>query len=162
MKKTFFLLSIVLVLVFCGSPRAELIDRVCAFVDNDAITLGEFLKNYEETRARIPDITKEEVLNTMINRILLRRAALAMKIAGTDEDRIIAEYIDLKVRSYVIIKEEAIEHFYNENKGDFAGAGIADVRADIEKLLTEKEVNARLISLLAELRKQAYVKIQPE
>lgn len=161
MKK--IVLSIIFVLtVFCSSLRAELIDRVCAFVDNDAITLSEFTKSYNETKARIPGVTKEDVLNTMINRILLKRAALSMKIAGTDEDRIITEYIELKVRSYVLIREEDIESYYNNNRNEFAGADIADVRADIEKFLTEQKVNSRLTALLSELRKQAYVKIQAE
>ncbi|MEO5360854.1 MAG: SurA N-terminal domain-containing protein [Nitrospirota bacterium] len=161
MKKIY--LTIVLILtILCGSPQAELIDRVCAFVDNDAITFSEFIKTYNDTKARIPNITKDEVLNTMVNRVLLKRAASAMKIIGTDEDKIITEYIDLKVRSYVIIKEEDIEGFYNRHKKEFAGADIADVRADIEKLLTEEDVNTRLTALLTELRKQAYVKVQAE
>ncbi|MBF0318601.1 MAG: hypothetical protein HQL01_02180, partial [Nitrospirae bacterium] len=135
MRKTILLSALTLLIfhtlaLFCGSPQAGLIDRVCAFVDNDAITLGEFQEVYTQTKAKVPSITKEEVLTTMINRILLKRAALAMKISGTDEDQIIAEYIDLKVRSYVIIKEEEIEGFYNENKKEFAGAGIGDVRAE--------------------------------
>ncbi|WP_420263698.1 hypothetical protein [Candidatus Magnetominusculus dajiuhuensis] len=162
MKKTFLISIILTVTVFSGIGEAELIDHVCAFVDNDAITLSELTKSYNETRAKIETVTKEEVLNTMINRILLKRAALSMKIIGTDEDRIIAEYIDLKVRSYVIIKEEDIENFYNKNKKEFVGADISDVKADIEKLLTEQEVNTRLAALLSELRKQAYVKIQLE
>lgn len=148
--------------VFCGSLWAEVLDRVCAFVDNDAITLSEFEKTYNETKAKIPTITKDEVLNIMINRILLKRAAVAMRIMGTDEDKIIAEYIDLKVRSYVIIKEEAIEVYYNQHKQELAGADISDVRGDIEKLLIEEDVNARLKALLADLRKQAYVKLQAE
>ncbi|MBF0557048.1 MAG: hypothetical protein HQK96_21240 [Nitrospirae bacterium] len=166
MKKIFLISIILTFTILSGIPggmvQAELIDHVCAFVDNDAITLSELTKSYNETRAKIPKVTKDEVLNTMINRILLKRAALSMKIAGTDEDRIIAEYIDLKVRSYVIIKEEDIEDFYSKNKKEFAGADISDVKSDIEKLLTEQEVNTRLAALLSELRKQAYVKIQLE
>ncbi|MCG6552719.1 MAG: hypothetical protein L7F77_10355 [Candidatus Magnetominusculus sp. LBB02] len=161
MKRTMLATALLLVML-TSAVEAGMIDRVCAFVDNDAITLSELMHTYNKTKGKIPNITKEEVLNTMINRILLKRAALSMKIVGTDEDKIIAEYIDLKVRSYVIIKEEDVEDFYNKHRKDFGGATVSEVRADIEKLLIEQDVNARLTALLSELRKQAYVKIQAE
>lgn len=50
-------------------------DRVVAFVDDNAITLSELEVMYSVTKKITPDTSKEDVLNTMVNRLLLLREA---------------------------------------------------------------------------------------
>ncbi len=69
----FFLLFVLLIGHACEAEGFS--DRVAAFVDEDSITASELQEQYMETLKMTPDITKEEVLNTMINRILILREA---------------------------------------------------------------------------------------
>jgi len=141
--------------------RAEVVlrDWVVAFVDNEAITNSEWQEQYRETLKITPDISREEVLNTMINRILILREAKKYRIEGPSPDTVIKEYIDLKERPFIRVPETEIEKYFKENSSMFSGKGFEDVRDDIEQYLIEKELNVRLKKTLGELRKTAYIKI---
>jgi hypothetical protein len=147
-------------LLFAPSSRAAIFDRVVAFVDDRAITLSEFREQYARTRAVVPDISEEEVIDTMVNRLLMLREARQYRIEAPTEDEVIREFIDLKVRAFITVGENEIETFYEENKEQFAGRGLESARGEIEQYLTEKELNTKLKTMLAELRKKAYIKVQ--
>lgn len=142
--------------------EAEIFDRVVAFVDDQAITLSELQEQFGRTKKLTPDITEEEVLNTMINRLLLLREAKKYNIEAPSKEEILNEYIDLKVRAFIRVSDNDIEEFYADNKDKFAGRGYEEVREEIEKYLSERALNTRLKETLKELRKKAYVKIQLE
>ena len=156
-------LMLVLQFLFLSShfslASAELIDRVVAFVNDRAITLSELKETYERTRKLQPDITMEEVLNTMVNRLLLLNDARRLKIEAKSDDEILNEYEELKVRALVRVREEDIENYYKKNEKEFGGAPYESVRGKIEALLTEKQTNELLKKQIAELRSKAYVKI---
>ncbi|MBF0344719.1 MAG: hypothetical protein HQL06_10870 [Nitrospirae bacterium] len=151
--------------LFIAEPVAaqpRLMDRVVAFVDETAITLSEFNKVYKKAQKAAPGVSEEEVIRGMINRLLLKKEALKLRLSVKD-DELINQYIDLRIKSFVIIKNEDIERYYNENKNNgFKGIELEDARDSIERLLIEIEVNRRLDSSLMELWKKAYIKIQLE
>jgi len=140
--------------------EAEIFDRVVAFVNDQAITLSELQEQYDSAKKLTPDITQEGVLNTMINRLLLLSEAKKYSIEAPTKEEMLNEYIDLKVRAFITVSEKDIEMFYADNKDNFIGKDFEDVREEIEKYLTEKELNTRLKEALKELRKNAYIKIQ--
>ncbi|GAB4416254.1 MAG: hypothetical protein OHK0032_12350 [Thermodesulfovibrionales bacterium] len=144
------------VTAFC---YAELIDRVVAFVDDRAITLSEFEETCEKTKKVRPEISKEEVLNTMINRILMLNEAKKLKFEAKTDDELIKEYIEMKVKAFIRVSEEEIEEFYNRNISEFKGAGYEAVRDKIEEYLSEREINRLLKRHIEELRARAYIKI---
>jgi hypothetical protein len=154
------LITCLLFFALCSSIFAEIRDRVVAFVDNDAITLSELEAKYEETLKVTPAITKEEVLTTMVNRLLLIDEARKMRLEASTEDALLKEYIDLKIRSFIRIKEEEVTDFYKKHINEFQGKELDDVRDNIEKYLTEKEVNERLKSHINELREKSCVRMQ--
>jgi hypothetical protein len=137
-----------------------LIDRVVAFVDDQAITLSEFHEQYKNTLKLTPDISEEDVLNTMINRKLILRDARRNRIESPSEEEIMRDYIDLKIRAFINVSEAEIDGFYRKNINEFSGNNYEDVREEIEKYLIEIDLNERLRELLKELRKNAYIKIQ--
>jgi hypothetical protein len=156
----FTLFFFIVHLLFCISgAKAELIDRVVAFVDNTAITLSELKETYEKTRKVQPDISMAEVLNTLINRILVLNDARRLKMEAKTDDELFNEYIELKVKAIIRIKEKEIEDYYKQNEQQFKGAPLESVRDKIEEYLTEKEINRLLKKQIAELREKAYVKI---
>jgi SurA-like N-terminal domain len=138
----------------------EIFDRVVAFVNNQAITLSEFQEQYRNTLKIAPDVTDNDVINTMINRLLLLDEARKYRIEAPTKDEMVKEYIDLKVRAFITVDEQEIEAFYEKNRSRFAGKAYEDVRGEIENYLTEKKLNERLTETLADLRKKAYIKIQ--
>jgi hypothetical protein len=140
--------------------NADYRDHVVAYVDNDVITLSELEERYAHTLEIAPDITKDEVLHTMVNRLLLLREAKKIKLEAPSEDALIKEYIDLKVKAFIRIKEEEIVDFYNQNKEKFQEKELETVREDIETVLTEKALNEHLKSHIEDLKEKARVKIQ--
>ncbi|KJR41918.1 hypothetical protein MCHI_002184, partial [Candidatus Magnetoovum chiemensis] len=141
--------------VYCD----ELIDGVAAFVGNEAITISELDIEFNEKKEKYSDITKMEVINTMINRSLFLKEAKKLMITGKDDEDIINQFIDIKVRSFITIKGEEIEDYYNKNKNDFLNVTIEDARNLIERYLVEEQTNKRLKILVEALKKQSYIKI---
>ena len=158
----FFMLFVTLLLsfAFCPSLFAGIKDRIVAFVGNDAITLSELEKTFTDTLRITPNVTKDEVLNTMVNRLLLLREAKKIKLEAPSEDELLREYTDLKIRAFIRIREEELTDFYDKHLSDFQGKEFESVRDEIESYLTEKELNQHLKSHINELREKACIKIQ--
>lgn len=162
LRITHYALLITLLLLFAlgSSPFAMIKDHVVAFVDNTAITLSEFEEEYSKAQKVTPGITKEEVLNAMINRVLLLREAKKIRLSEHSDDELLKEYIDLKLRTFVKIKEKDVLDYYETHSKDFQGKALEDVREEIENYLTEAELNRLLKKHIEELRKKAYIGIQ--
>jgi hypothetical protein len=149
------------VLFFPGSAfPAGIQDRVVAFVDNTAITLSDLEAKYAETQKASPNITKGEVLATMVNRALLLREAKRFRLEAPSEEELLKEYIDLKIRAFIRIRDQEIADFYQQHLIDFQGKELDEVRDQIETYLTENELNQRLKSHISELRQTSCVKEQ--
>jgi len=159
-KVRLFLGCAVLLVINLPFVSAEVLDRVAAFVDDKAITLSELDDNYKAAAKLRPDIKKEEVLNTKINRMLLLREAKKLRIEGANPDEVIKEYIELKLKTFIKITEDDLREFYDKNRKEFGKAEFDDAREKIEEYLVEKEVNIRLKKHIEDLRSKAYIKIQ--
>ncbi len=155
-------------LIFCCLTMAhssELLEATVATVEDDVITLSEFNERYEVMKRSFPDISKKEVLEMIINRLLLLREARLSRIAESrglshaEEDRIIEEYIDIKIRSSIRISEEEIHKYYETHKVEFRDIPFQDVAEKIEVLLIEKRTNELLKEHIEELKKKAYIVI---
>ena len=157
-----FSFSLYFLLFTCPLYAEGINDRVVAYVDTTAITLSELETRYIDTRKVTPDITREEVLNTMINRVLLLREARKLRLEAPSEDELLKEYIDLKVRTLIRVKEEDIQDFYDKHKDEFEGKDLEDVRDTIENYLVEHQLNEQLKAHISELRKNTCVKVQLE
>ena len=160
----YYLLVIVFLLItnHYSLSTASIKDRVVASVDNTAITLSEFEEEYSKSLKANPDATKEEVLNAMINRVLLLREAKKIRLEEPSDDELLKEYVDLKLRTFIKIKEKDISDFYQYHITDFQGKEFESVREEIEKYLVEAELNSLLKAHIEELRKKAYIRIQLE
>lgn len=154
------LYSSLLLILLATVCRAEVIDRVVAYVDDTAITLAEFQRNYARMREAVGTAGKEEALNSMINSLLLLKEARKMRLEAPSKDELLREYVDIKIRAAVIIKEEDIERFYRDHINDFNGKDYVLVRDEIEKYLFELETNRLLKRHLEDLRSRAEIKMQ--
>lgn len=155
-----FILALVMLFnLFSSSLFAEeLIDRVVAYVDNYVITMRDFIVFSEKMKKIFPDMKNEEIVETMINRILLLKKAKEYFSEGA-EDELINNYIDLKIKSTIIISENQLRNYYENNKDRFKNVPYSLIRDQIEKYLFEEELNNRLKEHIKELRKTSEIKI---
>jgi len=160
-KKYHLLFIVFLLITNCYSlSTASINDRVVAFVDNTAITLSEFEETYSKALKATPEITKEEVLNAMINRVLLLREAKKIRLEATTADELLKEYVDFRIKPFIKITEAEALDFYKKHSEDFKGKTFEAAREEIESYLTEAELNRLLKTHIEELRKKAYIRIQ--
>lgn len=155
----FILVLVMLFSIFFSiTLYAETINRVIAYVDNIAITLEDFRLELSKVKEKIPDINNEEILGILINRTILLKKARELFVEGSEED-IINSYVDLKIKSSIIISENQIRQYYEDNKSKMENKPYISVRNDIEKYLFEKEFNKKLKEHIEELKEISDIKI---
>lgn len=159
------------------SSHSEVLDRVVAIVDDEVVMFSEFNEAFQRALDSGIEVTQEEVLNGLINRILLLKQAkkyhrehIFAARTREDGDIFINEYIEKRLKAFIRIPFDEIELFYKENEEFFSPQRIPkgrnnnndfyDVRDEIEAYLTEEELNKRLIRHIEELRDKAYIRIQ--
>jgi parvulin-like peptidyl-prolyl isomerase len=148
-----------------SSASAKILDRVVAIVDDEAVLLSELQDSYSKAMDLGADITQEEILDALINRLLLLKQAkkfIQVNQSVRDDNILIYEYINKRLKTFIHIPFEEIESFYVQNQESFKGKDFYDVRDEIEKYLVEKETNMILIKHIEELKKKAYIRLQLE
>jgi len=155
-----FILVLVMLfnIILASICYCEIVDRILAYVENQAITLRDFELFSTDIKKRIPDIKNDEIVELLINRTLLIRKAKEIYFEGKDEE-IINNYIDLKIRSKIIVPESKIRDYYEEHKNIFKDKAYSSVRDEIEKYLFERELNIKLKKHIKELRETSEIKI---
>jgi hypothetical protein len=156
----FAFLTIFLCLLLSSLCYAEVIDRVVAYVDDAAITLSDFREMQKAMKKALPSITDEDVLNSMINSLILLKEGRRMRLEAPSKDEIVRAYIEIRIKSPLIVKEVEIEKFYREHREEFKEKEYIAVRDEIERYLFELETNRQLKRHLEELKANASVKIQ--
>ncbi len=177
-KKIFFIFLLVTChLSLLTAVSAGVLDRVVAIVDDEVVLLSEFEATLQRALSSGMMVTHEEVLDGLINRILLLKQAKKIKrvhIFATrtrrDDNMLINEYIEKRIKGVIRIPFEESKLFYEENREFFssqpgdAGADSSrdfyEVRDAIEIYLIEKEFNRKLNSYINELREKAFIRIQ--
>jgi hypothetical protein len=159
--KTIIALSI-LGLVTLSMGSAEVLDKVVAFVDDEAITLSELEAAHASALKRKPGSTRQEVLLRMINRYILLREARRLRLEAPDEDTLIEEYVSLRVTAFLTIDEKDVKEFYGKNRKEFPGKRFPEVKDRIRKYLHQEEVNRMLKRHVEELKSKSEIKILPE
>lgn len=144
---------------FLSCANGEIIDRVVASVNDTAITLSELREKHAAMRKSIPALTENEALQSMIHAQLLLEKARHMRIEGDTPDELIATYIDLKIRTSVVVQEDAILSYYRENREKLGGVEFRLVREEIEKYLTEQETTRLLKEHIQRLREVADITV---
>jgi parvulin-like peptidyl-prolyl isomerase len=146
--------------------NAELLDRVVAVVNDEIILFSEVEEAFQEAKDVALEVTREEVLDGLINRILLLNQAKNIKrkhvysVKTEREDNIlINEYVEKRLKAFIRIPYTELELFYQENK-EFFTDDFLEVRDEIEAYLIEIELNKRLGEHLEKLREEAYIRVQ--
>lgn len=146
--------------------HAEVLERIVAIVNNKVILLSEYEEALEAAGKSDQKVTEDAVLDEMINRILILEQAkrLSLGISDTvenvDDDRLIKEYIDRRIKAFIHIPIDEIESDYKNNRGSFAEREFYEVKDEIEDYLVERALKRKIAEHVEELRMKAYIRIQ--
>jgi hypothetical protein len=102
-------------LLFSAFSYAEVIDRVVAIVDDEALMLSEFNKAYQDAQHSGITMNEREVLEGLINRaLLLKQARKFVSVIQTvkNENELISKYIEKRLKAFIRIPVDDIEYFY--------------------------------------------------
>ncbi|GBE02411.1 chaperone SurA [bacterium BMS3Bbin06] len=164
--KGVFLLSALICILLAGvgffrppDISAEIVDRVVAFINNEAITQSEFRDYLRDVKKVTPDITETEAIETLINKKLILMQARKLRIKGASDDEVIRKYISIKIRAFVKVTEDDTRTFYEQNLKRFRGVSFQQIKDEIERLLIERRVNRALKKYIEELRRKAYIRV---
>jgi hypothetical protein len=138
---------------------AELVDKIIASVDDTAITHRELENTREEFLSSGIRISPERTLDIMIDRLLMLREAKKLRFEGDTEDKLILEYVNLKIKAFISVRKVTIRNYYDSHKDDFRGISFEDARKDIRSMLVNRITNTRLRQHLDNLKKESDIKI---
>jgi hypothetical protein len=145
-----------------------MLERIVAVVDNDVILLSELQKALGEAELSGRTVSEEEMLNEMIDRMLLLRQAEKFWIgtarerlkSRAEEDALIKEYMDRRIKAFIHIPHDEIEYYYNSETELSADKDFYDVRDEVEAKMIDEEMGARLREHTEELRKNSSIRVQ--
>ncbi len=151
-----------------GYVKAELLERIVAIVDDEVILNSEFTKALKMAREFDSGIKEMDVLDEMINRLLILNKAKKFRITSStnrtgtvkDEQTIIKEYIDIRLKGFIHVPYEDIEYYYYQNEDSYFGKDLFDVRDEIEEYLIERELSIKLLEYIEELRRNSFIRVQ--
>ncbi|MFQ3573320.1 MAG: hypothetical protein SNJ53_01655 [Thermodesulfovibrionales bacterium] len=158
-KKHLVLPLLLTILIIPTLAWAEIIDRVVAYVDDHAITLYDLKEARKDYKKNNIDIDDKKLIESIINKTLLYKEAKKMRLEASEGKDPINEYIDIKIRSLIFVKEEDIQRFYNENKDRFLEMPLSFAKDKIEQYLIEREVNNQLKRHIQDLRQRSNIVI---
>jgi len=156
-------------LSIAATAYAEALERIVAIVNDDLILLSEFQEALKSAKEADSAASPEGILNDMIDDLLLLNEARKFRISAfdksgktaSDNEAVIHEYIDRRIKALIHISYEDIERYYQMNRdGLYRDREINDVRDAIEEQLAEAELETKLREHIEELRKTAYIRIK--
>jgi len=155
----FSVLCVMVTLSLIETADARMLDRVVAYVDDDAITYVDLMEFISRMKKKGVILSEKEALNTLVNRKLLIKDALRLKLEADNDDDLIDRYIKIKIRPFVLVREEDARQYYERHKEKLSFEGYQKVRKRIMKLLFEKKLNRAIDDRLGELKRRHIVKI---
>lgn len=163
----FLILFLIISMLFPLLSHSEVLERIVAIVDDDVVLLSEYEKALGSARESDSEVSGETVINKMINRLILLRAAKKVRFGldgeiPKDNELIIREYIDRRIKAFIHIPFDEIRSYYISNKTIFAGREFYDVKDEIEKYLIAEELVKRLREFIEERRMNSHIRIQME
>lgn len=149
-----FSILISTLLLFASPVQSELIDRVVAEVNNDVITLSELNEEARETYLRIareyspedqPTIIRqaqEQLLESMIDRMLIRQEAVLKKITISEQE--ISATIDNVIKASNLTKETFQQKLEQDGVNEITFRQNIESRVRVQKLIA-RDVSSKIV-----------------
>lgn len=163
-KILFALLLIIYRLSFVTFVQAEVLDKIVAIVNSEIILQSELNAALKAARAADPGASDDTVLNDMIDRMLLLEQAKRLRQGSSDgkkdDDALVKEYIERRIRAFIHVPIEESESYYNINRQEFGDNEFYEVKDEIEGFLVQMALEKKLVGHVEDLRMTAYIRIQ--
>lgn len=164
-----FCLLVTCYLSLVTAVHSEILERIVAIVNNNVILSSEYKEALQTAKMSDEKVTEDMVLDEMINRVLMLEQARKMRLGKmedsavpVDDNKIITEYVERRIKVFVHIPIEEIESYYLNNRQQFGSKSFSEAKDEIEDYLTEGELKIKLAEHFEELRKKAYIRIQKD
>ncbi|MBI4849431.1 MAG: hypothetical protein HY808_12795 [Nitrospirae bacterium] len=149
----------------CSDSHADVLDRIVAIVNKEVVLQSEYQKALNTARKSDVNISEARVLDEMINRILLLEQAKRLRPGNSsnkaaDDDALVKEYIEKRIKSSIHVPIEEIEAFYTNNTERFSGKEFLEVKDEIEDILVVGKLRLKLLEHIKELRDNAYIRVR--
>ena len=157
-----FFLTFGCLMLVPGYVSSGVLDRVVAVVNDEVILLSELRHEISARKKTGSEVKAAEVLDDMIDRLLLLEEARKFMFnnAATDIDSLINLYVDRRIRAMIHIPFEDLERYYTDNRELFGTKEFYEVKDEIESLMLENELNARILKHTEKLRSKSYIRLQ--
>ncbi|GAB4540571.1 MAG: hypothetical protein Fur0020_09810 [Thermodesulfovibrionia bacterium] len=134
-------------------------------MNEDVILFSEFKEAFDKEVKAGARKTEIDVINEMINKKLLleeaKRFISADRIGDLkDDDALINEYINTKIRPFIHIPIAEVELYFMEHRDSFKGRYFYEVKDEIEAILMEGLLKQRINEYVKGLREKAYIRVQ--
>lgn len=161
MKQSFLktALLVILLSLYCNEAMARDVDRIIAYVNETAITERELEAQHKKDIALYPSRAPEQTLEAMINTSLMLQDARKLRLVAENDAELLKKYLELKIRTAVLVSEKEITAFFRENRERFGNRSLRELRSEIRTYLEESRYNIVLKEHIAALREAALIKI---
>jgi len=145
---------------WAGPAEAVVIDHVVAFVDNLAITQSDLDALHAERLGADPGQQMGASLDELIERTLIIAAARALGLDAPTDDALAAEYVDLKIKSGILVLDSDVRAYYRSHKAEFGDSPFDEVRdAARERLLASLQAE-QLKRHIGTLRERSRIRVR--
>jgi len=153
------ILFIGLLLVFGCGKTDNSNPGVLAKINEEAITLKEFEREFESLPPQYKEIFKDdkvEFLEELIKRRLLIQEARSHGIRKSDEDEMVQELLRSVVDT-IKVGEGELKEFYEQHKSEMQGRTLGQVRPMLEPFLLQQKQQDAITKFIDDLQKRATI-----
>lgn len=147
------------IVIFHESAISTNIDKVVAYINNTAITKRELDEQHSKNLLIFPEISRRQTLEAMINTKLMLIDARKMRLSAADDTKLLQKYLDLKVRSLVLVTDNDVTEYFRENREKFGNSSLQDVKETIRVYLEEALYNKLIKDHINSLMQRSVIKI---
>lgn len=134
-----------------------IIEKVVAYVGDEAITLTDLCNYWKSLREVQPDININDALKAIVNRKIIIHKARELNLSGGSEDELIGLYIRFAIKPKVMVTKEEVKGYYQKYHDKLKGAPLESIEPQIITILKEKKTNELLKEHIEALKKRMSV-----
>jgi hypothetical protein len=160
-------LTIMVITAVSSHCHAGLLERVVAVVNDDVILHTELQEAVRISEASGDRGAEQEILEKMIERKLVLEQAKVFRLAHDTYDeeereaqKLIDGYVESRIKPFIHVSFEEIENYHAARGEDFGGRNVYESWDDIENILRNEKLEAKLEEHVAALKKNAYIRRQ--
>ncbi len=163
----------------CGSDPEPAAQDIAIQVNNRQISLEEFNEQlkfevYADPEIDLTQDSRAAFIDYLVQKELMIQEAARLKLDRKEEFvrtiqtywiHLIRQLMDLKTEEFkkkILVTENEIDDYYEENKDWFDGVPTAEVREQIVRKLTSRKLSARMEEWTDSLRQNAEIIIDPQ